>query len=258
MKERVLVLGSGNDPRQKFRLSIDGEDQPLKGPLFTDNFKEVHTADFDPSLAEKVTFFCDLMYFPWPMASGVYDEVHAYEVFEHLSHAGEFNEFFAVWREVWRVLKPGGYVYATTPWWKSVLAWSDPGHMQVYSPYLIAFLDQAHYLREVGVTSMTDYRNIFPPPYSFAPRWAAQIGEDSDVASFGFILQKEEWNGNSDPSREARGALDISTDPSYEVLVRSATRHRETPGALGDSGTDSGGELPPGGAEWRSQPDGRI
>ena len=131
------------------------------------------------------------------MHENFFDEVHAYEVLEHLGGMGDFKFFFALWRKIWRALKPEGVVCATTPWWESVWAWQDPGHRRVYSPEILTYLSQDQYEKQIGRTAMTDYRRFWPKPYDFElnttpgkESWR-MTGEDPKRAGFLFILKKK-------------------------------------------------------------------
>jgi len=44
-----------------------------------------------------------------------FDEVHAYEVLEHLGRQGDYRSFFATFANIYRVLVPGGLLLATVP-----------------------------------------------------------------------------------------------------------------------------------------------
>ena len=103
----------------------------------------------------------DLNSTPWPFEDDVFDEVHAYEVLEHLGRQGDLPSFFAHFWEIYRILKPGGHLCATVPRWDSMWAWSDPGHTRVISEGTLAFLDQEQYKAQVGVTPMADYRSMW-------------------------------------------------------------------------------------------------
>lgn len=194
MRDAVLVLGCGNRREMGIQLAKPGETPPAS-LKFEDNFRDVWTIDIDPYAKPKVEW--DLERFPWPVPNNYFDEVHATEVLEHLGQMGDYNFFFALWRQIWDTLKPGGVVCASTPWWESVWAWQDPGHRRVYSPQILLYLDQHQYEWQIGKTAMTDYRRIFPPPYSFITRWAEMTGgeegkpADPKNAGFGFVLQKE-------------------------------------------------------------------
>lgn len=188
MKEAVLVLGAGNSPRQTIKLGRNTEEAEALGGLFTDNFERVVTIDIDP--AASPTFVHDLEHFPWPVQEEAFDEVHAYEVLEHLGGMGDWLTFFFLWRQIWLVLKPGGLVCASTPWWESVWAWQDPGHRRVYSSELLTYLSQEEYKKQIGNTAMTDYRRIWEPPFCFHLIHGSMRGENPKIAGFNFVLQK--------------------------------------------------------------------
>jgi predicted SAM-dependent methyltransferase len=64
----------------------------------------------------------DLSIHPLPFPDETFDEIHAYEVLEHLAQQGDYKFFFSEFSEYWRILKPGGYFFATVPSIKSVWA----------------------------------------------------------------------------------------------------------------------------------------
>lgn len=177
--QRGLVLGVGNKPGPSFWL---GEELPN---TWGEAHQETVTVDIDA--ASKPTLVHDLTKQPWPLESDYFDVIHAYEVLEHLTQQGDYRAFFALWREIWRVLKPGGMILATTPWWQSLGAWGDPGHTCVYSPMTLSFFRQNVYAKDVGKTSMTDYRSSFPPPFHFEP-----LHISNTETNFRFVLRKQE------------------------------------------------------------------
>lgn len=104
-----------------------------------------------------------------------YDEIHAYEVLEHIGAQGDYRLFFAQFSEFWRILKPGGFFFATCPAWHSAWAWGDPSHTRVITAGTLAFLSQDQYTRQVGVTPMSDFRHIYTA--DFEPVVVNESGE---------------------------------------------------------------------------------
>ena len=50
---------------------------------------------------------------------------------------------------------------ATCPAYNSPWAWGDPSHTRVLQSENLVFLDQSEYVRQVGKTSMSDFRFIY-------------------------------------------------------------------------------------------------
>lgn len=96
-----------------------------------------------------------------PFADNTADEIHAYEVLEHVGQQGDWRKFLGEFEDYWRVLKPGGLFFATTPDPTSRWAFGDPGHTRLIPREALTFLDQSEYERQVGVTPMTDYRRWY-------------------------------------------------------------------------------------------------
>lgn len=144
---RELLLGCGTDPRK--RLGAAGV--PLE-------WSNVTRLDLEP--AHKPDVLHDLNVLPWPIEDDSFDEVHAYEVLEHLGQQGDYKSFFAHFSEIWRVLKPDGVLYATVPAPDSPWVWADPGHTRFIRPETMIFLTQPAY-EQIGRTAMSDYRSVY-------------------------------------------------------------------------------------------------
>src|SRR5690606_26663551 len=100
----------------------------------------------------------DLTVHPLPFNDEEFDEIHAYEVLEHLANQGDYEFFFKEFTEYWRILKPKGRFFASVP--VGVWTWGDPSHKRVIQPETLIFLDQDQYA-QVGTTSMSDFRYLY-------------------------------------------------------------------------------------------------
>ena len=111
-----------------------------------------------------------------------FDEVHAYEVLEHLGAQGHVVPFFETFSEIWRVLKPGGYLCATTPSRYSGWLWGDPGHRRAIIQESLTFLVQTEYEKQKGVTSLSDYRSVYRADFDI-------VFSQDDRTTHAFILR---------------------------------------------------------------------
>lgn len=119
---------------------------------------------------------------PLPVDDDSIDEIHAYEVLEHLGSLGDYKAFFAQFSDYWRVLKDGGLLLATVPAMHSPWLWGDPSHTRVINLEQLTFLRQPEYTRQVGITAMSDFRNIYTADFDI--EHAANEGD-----TFVFILK---------------------------------------------------------------------
>lgn len=124
----------------------------------------------------------DLEELPWPFTDNSFDEVHAYEVLEHLGSQGDVKAFCAHFSEIWRVLKPGGLLFATCPSINSVWLWGDPSHKRVISSQSLVFLNQPQYTAQVGKTPMSDFRSFYKADFDI-------MTQQTNGDTFAFVLK---------------------------------------------------------------------
>lgn len=135
-----LLIGCGSR-----RDRLDGQPE----------FGEMVTLDINPAHNPDVVW--DLNQLPLPFEDNSFDTVSAFEVMEHVGQQGDWRFFFGQWSDIWRVLKPGGVFFGSSPHHSSNWAWGDPGHTRIVGAEQLYFLTQPHYA-EVGTSPMTDYR----------------------------------------------------------------------------------------------------
>lgn len=163
---RELLIGCGHS-RVKKVASVDGN--PHWRGLVTLDGNESCLPDIVVNLNER-----HWGYAKWNREPNVgaryyfepnqFDEVHAYEILEHLGQQGDAESFFATFTQIWHVLKPNGHLYATVPSRYSPWLWGDPSHCRAILPESIVFLDQSEYIRQLdgpNKTAMSDFRSIY-------------------------------------------------------------------------------------------------
>lgn len=147
MERKVLIIGAGSS-------------KDLRAPTPLVNLvPKITTLDIEPR--HKTDVVWDLNVLPWPFEDNSYDEIHAYEVLEHLGTQGDAKAFFAHFWEIYRILKPMGYLAGSCPRADSMWAWGDPSHRRVINEGTFTFLDQTQYAQQVGKTAMSDFRSIW-------------------------------------------------------------------------------------------------
>ena len=164
-----LLLGCGNNLTKK--IKFDG---------VPDDWTDLVTLDFDDSCGPDIVH--DLNNIELPFSDDLFDEIHAYEVLEHLGKQGDWRFFFDQFQEFYRVLKPGGYFIGTVPMWDSEWAWGDPGHTRCLPACSFIFLSQDEYTNQVGKTAMTDYRSHYSADFEL-------LGKSEEGDTLAFILR---------------------------------------------------------------------
>lgn len=93
---------------------------------------------------------------------GIFDEIHAYEVLEHLGSQGDHLLFFAHFGNIHRMLVANGLLFASVPSRFSPWLWGDPSHRRAILPESLAYLSQdvIRYNRDHG-TTMSDFSSVW-------------------------------------------------------------------------------------------------
>lgn len=168
MAYHELLIGCGSRRNKLIHMP--------ENPTFTN----LTTLDLNPDHNPDIIH--DLTILPLPFADNSFDEIHAYEVLEHTGSQGDYQFFFDQFSDFWRILKPGGQLFATCPTWNGVWAWGDPSHTRTIQPESLGFLHQPKYEAEVGHTAMSDFRYIYKADFDITYC-------STDSITFGFGLK---------------------------------------------------------------------
>jgi SAM-dependent methyltransferase len=169
IERKELLMGCGSRTTKDLYLGDNKE--------FTNVIRLDNNAEHKPDIVH------DLAVHPLPFADGEFDEIHAYEVLEHLAYQGDYEFFFKEFTEYWRILKPGGLFFASCPAVNSEWAWGDPSHKRIISKESLVFLSQAQYKAQVGVTKMSDFRYLYKADFQC-------VYAENKHGTFYFILKK--------------------------------------------------------------------
>ena len=131
-------------------------------------FENLTTLDNNPEHNPDILH--DLTQLPLPFEDDTFDEIHAYEVLEHLYSQGDYKNFFKEFTEYHRILKPNGYMFITVPAPNSVWALGDPSHTRIMPPEHFHFLSQKAYVENVKVSPMSDFRYIYKADFSLTAK----------------------------------------------------------------------------------------
>ena len=144
---RELLIGSGSSLVKK--ITATGHEK----------FNNVTRLDINSDHHPDIVW--DLRQHPLPFENDTFNEIHAYEVLEHLAQQGDYKFFFAEFSEYWRILKNQGLFFLTVPDRNSVWAYGDPSHTRIIQAENFVYLDQDEYTRQVGVTAISDFRYLY-------------------------------------------------------------------------------------------------
>jgi SAM-dependent methyltransferase len=160
---KELLIGCGKDRKKIIRIAESPE-----------TFGEgLVTLDINPDRNPDVVW--DLENLPLPFEDDTFDEIHAYQVLEHIGRQGDYKQFFAMFTEFWRIMKKGGAFCCSFPMWNNIWAFGDPSHTRVLCPQQFQFLSQKFMADEVERGSMaSDFRYIYKADFNLV--W---INEDS-------------------------------------------------------------------------------
>lgn len=81
------------------------------------------------------------------------DVVIAWHVLEHIGTQGRTQGWFKFWEDLYRVMKPTGWLYAECPYYTGIWAWSDPTHTRAISEHSFLFFNQDAYRQEGSMIS---------------------------------------------------------------------------------------------------------
>jgi hypothetical protein len=193
---RELLIGCGRS-RVKQYSALPMHPRGWQGLRPGTSEKGPVTLDIDPRVMPDL--WCDLNAAPpWTaiprsdpderahrLESDYWDEIHAYQVLEHLGSQGDASAFFAQFSELWRLLKPNGYLVASVPSRFSGWLWGDPSHRRAIVAETLVFLDQGQYLQQCDsphVTFMSDFRQIYRADFKC-------IDQHDNRNDFVFVLQ---------------------------------------------------------------------
>lgn len=138
-----------------------------------------YNADHKPDVVH------DLNDISLPFDDDAFDEIHAYEVLEHLGTQGDWRFFFGQFADFWRIMKHGGLMFGTVPLPSSPWAWGDPSHTRVIPKENFTFLVQPQYDAQVGKTAMSDFRFFYKADFEIM-----HLRENGHVLEFGLMAIK--------------------------------------------------------------------
>lgn len=133
MTTRHLDIGCGAKPRNPYRLD------------------ELFGIDVAPPVGAERIAAANLALDPIPYPDSHFDAVSAYDFLEHIPRVlptADFRStrlpYIELMNEVWRVLKPGGLFYASTPVYPHQTTFIDPTHVNALTVDAHIYFTQPH------------------------------------------------------------------------------------------------------------------
>jgi SAM-dependent methyltransferase len=130
----------------------------IKALSFGENTDWTDLTTLDREASHGPDVLHDLETLPYPFEDAQFDEIHAYDVLEHVGAQGNWRFFFVQWGEFHRILKPQGLFFGVVPHPTSPWAWGDPSHTRVIPVQQLSFLSQRFY-DQVGTSAASDWRS---------------------------------------------------------------------------------------------------
>ena len=177
---KALMLGAGHTPLER-KLSVTEE--PVDRWISLDM-----NEDAKPDILFSLNLIEQGCKIPneagYDLAGEIFDEIHAYDVIEHYGQQGDYKGFFRGFKELWRILKPGGMLYGICPKYSSDWAWGDPGHTRVITQGTLCYLTRQMY-KDLGDAPQTDYRRFVDPCW-----WIVAVTKETEYG-LQFALRKD-------------------------------------------------------------------
>ena len=166
MKTKHLDLGSGLNPRNPF----------LADDLYGVDIIDANNLKINFTYAK-----CNLSLNPLPFDDNYFDSVSAFDLFEHILRVQIVNEetifpFVELISEVYRVLKPGGQLYAVTPVYPKESAFVDPTHVNFISKNTYKYFITPH-----------NWAKLYGFKGSFVKKRVAIVNFEMEEKNFSFI-----------------------------------------------------------------------
>lgn len=144
---KELLIGCGYRKVKQIRMNNDNPE-----------FENLVTLDVNTNCNPDVLW--DLRNHPLPFPDNEFDEIHAYDVLEHLAYQGDHEFFFAEFNEYYRISKHKGVFCGSVPDNLSPTCFGDPSHKRVIVNENFTFLDKEQYKIQLGTNKMSDFSDL--------------------------------------------------------------------------------------------------